>query len=51
MALYEEGRFSEALSACHAVSNSAPSATLETKAQNLSARIRLEAGRQRIKLE
>jgi TolA-binding protein len=50
-ALYQQGRFGEALVACHAVETNSPTPKLETKAKNLIVHIKTEASRQGIKVE
>src|SRR5262245_9496776 len=48
--LYQEGKFVEALTACHAVENAEPTPKQRAKAQNLRAKILDEARRQGIEL-
>ena len=51
MALFQEGKFGEALTTCNAVENNAPTTKLQGKTDKLRARIRYEASRQGIRLE
>ncbi len=46
--LYQEGKFGEALTSCNAVSSNAPPSALQTKADLMMTRIKLEAQRQGI---
>ena len=50
LALYKEGKFSEALTACNAVRNSEPTPALQTKADLMSTRVKLAARDQGIKV-
>ncbi len=49
--LFQEGKFSEALTACQAVDKNKPSAELQTKATKLTGRIQAEATTQGLKVE
>jgi tetratricopeptide (TPR) repeat protein len=50
LSLYYEGKFSEAMTSCSAVMRNSPSASLETKAQQLTERVATAARRQGIQV-
>ncbi len=50
-ALYQQGRFAEALTACNAIANNAPTAALMAKRDKMIERILAEAKRQGVSLQ